>query len=167
MLAFNLCSLEGDTINVIGPFETYEDESSSVTILNKQNLLILHPDILLTATSISGAPHCTRRPILSSLLHADSVMTPSLVWGNVLHEVIQLCLVAKQWDDRFIDDRIDEILRQRLTDLVNINMGVEEAKAEIKRRTAGLKTFGRKFIGSKPKVRLISSHLLLLIHHLG
>ena len=52
--------------------------------MTSANLLILHPDMLLTATALSKAPQCMRKPLLTSLVRSTSDITPALVWGSML-----------------------------------------------------------------------------------
>ncbi|KAG8836188.1 Tripartite DNA replication factor [Serendipita sp. 399] len=142
----------GDIMNVIGVFEPTQDASwaSSIAISPNHNLLILHPDLLFTATAIANSSQCQRRPLISSLLSSSNDITPSLVWGNILHEVMQSCLAENQWDDKWIDDKTDEMVRRNLGSLVQLNLGVDVAKAEIRKRAQGLHGFSRRFMGSNP-----------------
>ena len=146
----------GDTVNVVGQFTTLSSSSSlitsSITVTAKANLLILHPDILLTATALSNAPQCLRKPLLSALVHSSSDATPALVWGNLLHTIVQSCLSEKRWDEAWIDDQIDAIIREAIGDLAKIGFDVEQGKREIKARAQGLKSFGGKYISTSPKV---------------
>ena len=139
-------------VNVIGRFTVELGRAPFITVTNKQNILILHPDILITSTSIANSSHCIRRPILSTLVRKSSDVTPSLVWGNMLHEVVQQCLMSQRWDEQFIDQIIDEIIMAGLEDLVKISFTVSQAKVELQRRAEGLKTFGKKYIGEVTKV---------------
>ena len=75
-----------------------------------------------------------------------------MVWGNILHDVMQKCLAARRWDDAYLEDLIDKGLRANLNELVKINVGIDEAKVEVKKRAQGLKSFGRRFIADEPKV---------------
>ncbi|PWN42091.1 hypothetical protein IE81DRAFT_314288 [Ceraceosorus guamensis] len=62
-----------------------------------KNLLILHPDLLLSATSISNVSTCLRRPLISSRLRAsaaDGATSEALVMGAMLHVVLQSCLTG-------------------------------------------------------------------------
>lgn len=136
----------------------------SITISAKSNLLILHPDTLLTATSISNTTQCIRKPLLSLLLHSLSDVSPALVWGNILHDVMQKCLAARRWDDAYLEDLIDKGLRANLNELVKINMGIDEAKVEVQKRAKGLKSFGKRFIANEPSVRVLSPLNLHLIN---
>ncbi|PBK88865.1 Dna2-domain-containing protein [Armillaria gallica] len=146
---------KGDIVNAIGEFTVLGESSSSLTssiaISSKNNLLILHPDVLITATALSNAPQCRRKPLITSLVRSSTDYTPSLVWGNMLHSVLQACLVADRWDEIWVDDKIDEIVRSGLSDLVRINTNVDQAKREVKARAKGLHAFSEKYMASSPK----------------
>lgn len=120
----------------------------------KQNLLILHPDILVTATSVANASHCSRRPLLQLLLKPLTDKSPSLLWGNILHETVQRCFTESRWDLQFIELSIDDLVEDRLHDLVRLGISEQEAKAQLKRRSAGIEAFGTRFVASEPKVIL-------------
>ncbi|KAA1477837.1 Dna2-domain-containing protein [Dentipellis sp. KUC8613] len=151
----------GDVVNVIGSFPSDDGSGGPPTIhINKsQNLLIHHPDLLLTPTALSSAPHCTRRPILTSLLRsspsssAPANATPSLIYGNVLHDVFQRCLRQGVWDAATVESWIDGVLRTRqiLGELVRVGIGIEEAKREVLQRARGVFGFGSRYIGHVPK----------------
>ena len=162
----NDCSLtrgvKGDVVNVIGAFYISPSSTSSkplytIDVSAKANLLILHPDILVTATSIANAPQCRRKPLLQNLVRSTTEITPALVWGNVLHEVMQTCLREESWDEKFMDAEISKVVRQNLGDLLKLDVTVEHAIREVKGRAGGLKTFADKYISHMPKACLVFS----------
>lgn len=147
----------GDIVNIIGHFSLLKESSSStalsITISSKENLLILSPDMLLTATSLSNAPQCRRKPLISSLVRmSGSDITPATVWGNMLHTVLQSCLIEQRWDQKWIDERIDETVRDGLSDLFRLDVSVEHAKHQLSERAKGLRAFSDKYISASPKV---------------
>lgn len=91
---------KGNIINVLGDF----DPSGVIKITSKINFLINHPDLLITATALSNAPQCRRKPLLSALVRSSLDVTPALIWGNMVHEVMQICMAEQRWDDRFIEE---------------------------------------------------------------
>ncbi|KAH0579057.1 hypothetical protein H2248_003215 [Termitomyces sp. 'cryptogamus'] len=145
----------GDTINVLGTFTPAVLSSSSITqsitITAKSNLLILHPDLLLTATALSNAPQCRRKPLLSNLVRSTSDTTPALVWGNILHEVMQSCFSESRWETTWVDQKIDEAILKSLNELVKIDVTIEEAKHEVTTRAKGLLAFSERYISDFPK----------------
>lgn len=61
------------------------------------NLLILHPDILVTATAVCDVPTCVRKPLVRQRINgtgASDKMSEALVLGCMLHEVLQACLTG-------------------------------------------------------------------------
>ena len=136
-------------MNIVGYFSEHDE---CITVSSKRNLLIHHTDILVPITSIANATHCMRRPRLSQLMRSQSDFTRALVWGSILHEIMQRCLSTQRWDAESIEEFVDECIRKDLTKLVQIDAGVEEAKVEINKRAIGLKTFGKNFLGEVPKV---------------
>ena len=152
-----LMYLVDDIFNVIGEFTIPSSSTSRaptrcISVTSQANLLILHPDILLTATALSNAPQCRRKPLLSSLVRSTSDTTPALVWGSMLHEVMQKCLEQQRWDDSFIDRCINEAVSAGLPELVKIGINEEIARVEVRDRAAGLKVFAGKYLGPEPKV---------------
>ncbi|OSD07732.1 Dna2-domain-containing protein [Trametes coccinea BRFM310] len=144
----------GDTINVIGVWSkasSPENDHMTITIDSKHNLFIHHPDILLTATALSNASQCLRKPLLSQMVRSSSDVTPSLVWGNMLHEVMQTCLSVERWDDKFINRCIEEVAQRGLGELLRIDMGIDQAITEVKARAKGIKAFSEKYIAPSPK----------------
>ncbi|KAL5511792.1 DNA2 [Sanghuangporus vaninii] len=138
----------GDILNIIGSFSSRDN---TIVISSKHNMLVQHPDILVTATSIANALHCPRRSLLSLMVHSSSDKTPSLIWGSMLHEVMQRCLSTQRWDVSSIESFIDECIQKNLMELIQIDVGVDEAKIEISKRAGGLKIFGERFLGEIPK----------------
>ncbi|KAJ3553389.1 hypothetical protein NM688_g3640 [Phlebia brevispora] len=147
---------QGDIVNVLGTFHLPPSTSTSIPrrtieITSKENLLILHPDILITATALANAPACHRKPLLQTLVRSSTEITPALVWGNILHEVMQTCMKAERWDERFVDGKISEVVRANLDSLLKIDVKVEQAVREIKMRAGGLRSFAEKYIAKRPK----------------
>jgi len=70
----------------------------------------------------------------------------------MLHEVMQSCLIHRRWDESWIEERIEQVLRKGLGELFKIGVGVEEARREVKARAKGLKGFAEKYISEIPKV---------------
>ncbi|RDB29779.1 DNA replication ATP-dependent helicase/nuclease dna2 [Hypsizygus marmoreus] len=145
----------GDTINILGTFTLITPSTSSVTstitITSKSNLLIHHPDVLLTATSLSNAPQCRRKPLLSNLVRSSSDTTPALVWGNMLHEVMQSCLSEGRWEPTFMEEKIDDVILKGLNELIKIDVSIDQAKREVINRAKGLLAFSQRYISDFPK----------------
>ncbi|KAI0262628.1 Dna2-domain-containing protein [Gloeopeniophorella convolvens] len=148
---------EGDILNIVGTFETLANGQRSITLTNLENLLVHHPDILLTPSLLASAPNCQRRPLVTALVRAPSPPSPALVYGTVLHDVLQTCLREKRWDAHWIEERVEEALSSTLGSLVRAGVTLSTAKDEILRRAAGVETFGSRYIGDEPKPEAVLS----------
>jgi DNA replication ATP-dependent helicase Dna2 len=69
----------------------------------------------------------------------------------MLHEIMQACLTEGRWDDKWIEAKTDEIVRQGMDSLVKLNLNLDVAKAEIRKRAQGLQSFSQRFIGESPR----------------
>ncbi|KAJ9474422.1 DNA replication ATP-dependent helicase/nuclease DNA2 [Pseudozyma hubeiensis] len=58
------------------------------------NLLVVHPDVLVPATKVADVASCIRKPVVQDRLRGASDVTLSLIMGNMLHELLQACLTA-------------------------------------------------------------------------
>ena len=79
-------------------------------------------------------------------------MTPALLWGNMLHEIMQTCLATQQWDEFYVEDLIEDAVMKNLPGIVKIDTTIEDAKREVKLRSKGLKVFSERYIADRPKV---------------
>ncbi|KAJ7250856.1 DNA replication factor Dna2-domain-containing protein [Mycena haematopus] len=142
-----------DIVNVLGPFIKSATPTPSISITSNENIIILHPDLLLTPSALSTSLECRRKPLLSGLVRSSSDTTPALVWGNILHEVMQASMSTGRWEDRWVDEKIEEVIREKISDITKIRLSVEDATREIKLRAKGLKAFSEKYIGDSPKAQ--------------
>ncbi len=144
---------EDDVFNVLGHFTpACSFVPRTINITAAANLLILHPDFLTTATALSTAPQCRRKPLLAGLVRATSDITPALVYGSVLHEVLQRCLREDRWEQTFLDTCIEETVQAMLGDLVKLGVSKEVARREVADRARGLIPFQQRYLTDEPKV---------------
>lgn len=141
-----------DVVSLIGEWESRDPITMSVS--TSFNLVIVHPDLLVSATAVAGAARCVRKPVLSTLVKSSSNdVTPATVWGRMLHQVMQSCLASGQWEDDFIQDTVHHVVQSSLELLVQIEQDAESAENELRQRAKGLAGFGRPYISSTPQVR--------------
>lgn len=108
--------------------------------------------MLLTATALSNATQCRRKPLLTSLVRSTSDITPALVWGNMLHQVMQRCLLEQRWDEVWIDNCLHDAILGGLGELAKLGLSEEIALIEMRERAKGFKVFAERYLGDVPKV---------------
>jgi len=148
----------GDVVNIIGSFDISANGQKAITVTTLENLLIHHPDTLLTPSLLASAPNCQRRPLVTALVRALSPPTPALVYGTILHDVVQKCLQERRWDASWLETRVDAALSMAFGDLVRAGVTLSTAKDEILRRAVGVEAFGERYIGDHPKVSALISY---------
>ncbi|WFD44716.1 DNA helicase [Malassezia psittaci] len=59
-----------------------------------QHLLILHPDIIVSASGLASVASCMRRPMLQERIKTSSSTTYAAVFGNIVHGLLQASLIS-------------------------------------------------------------------------
>ncbi|WFD03797.1 DNA helicase [Malassezia obtusa] len=59
-----------------------------------RHLLVLHPDVIVSASDLASVASCMRRPMLQERIKTASSTTYAAVFGNMVHGLLQACLVA-------------------------------------------------------------------------
>ena len=141
------------------------------------NLLILQPDTLVSATRVSDTPFCRRKAVVSEKVRSSaSELTPALVYGNLLHELLQACLLSmSELESRLPHDATPEQEARVIESSFGANMrnaeigkllavpkntemlfmiGVEldVAHEYLAEKSDGYTEFAQRFIGARVKV---------------
>ncbi|OVA14827.1 DNA replication factor Dna2 [Macleaya cordata] len=99
----------GDTIHVIGKF----DDRGKCVVDHANNLLIVHPDILLSGTRVAASFSCPRRAVLDERLKCNEHSTAALV-GVMLHQIFQAGLVREHPTKEFLEEYARVVLHKNL-----------------------------------------------------
>ena len=126
-----------------------------------QNLLILHPDNLISATVVADSFSCTRRAVLQDRVKATGDASQPQIYGSILHEIFQEAMRANRWDTEWLDATIQTIAARYLEKLFEINVEVENAVNHLRSRVTELQAWAEVFVAAKPKVRTSSVGLLV------
>ncbi|KAL9245210.1 hypothetical protein vseg_018886 [Gypsophila vaccaria] len=81
----------GDTVRVTGEF----DSQGNFDVNHDKNLLIVHPNLLLSGTRVAGSFSCSRRAVLDERLKCSEHSTAALI-GTLLHQIYQAGLLMEQ-----------------------------------------------------------------------
>lgn len=117
-----------------------------------QNLLILHPDQLVSATVVADSFGCTRRAVLQDRVKATSEASPPLVYGTMLHEIFQEALLANRFDLGYLSELIDQNIEKHIEDLYTIKVGIADAKEHLQSKMTELSYWAKSFVSSQPQV---------------
>lgn len=163
---------EGDVINVISPeLDKSESTGASLTVSMRtpQTHIIHHPDVLLPMTTISQSITCRRRPLISGLVRGGSpAPTKPLLYGNILHELLQTSLSQRTFDAADLKKHLDEVLCQprMMLDIWASGLGMEEVRGEVwEKASLAITGFGHRWIGPVGHVSRPRSALCFCADH--
>ncbi|KAL6873006.1 DNA replication factor Dna2 domain-containing protein [Trichoderma novae-zelandiae] len=141
----------GSYVHVIGEFSL----KGQCIVDDAQNLLILHPDQLISATVVADSFGCMRRAVLQDRVKATSEASPPLVYGTMLHEIFQEALLANDFDLAFLSKLIDKNIEKHIEDLYTIKVGTAAAKEHLQSKMTELSYWARSFVAPQPQADAI------------
>ncbi|KJZ74681.1 hypothetical protein HIM_06031 [Hirsutella minnesotensis 3608] len=134
-------------VHVIGKFSA----KGQCIVDDAQNLLILHPDQLISATVVADSFGCMRRAVLQDRVKATSEASPPLVYGTMLHEIFQEALLANKWDLGYLTKLIERIAEKHVEDLYTIKVGMATAIEHLQSKMTELSYWAKAFVSPTPK----------------
>ncbi|KAG5980101.1 hypothetical protein E4U55_004396 [Claviceps digitariae] len=134
-------------VHVIGSFSA----RGQCIVDDAENLLILHPDQLISSTVVADSFGCMRRAVLQDRVKATSEASPPLVYGTMLHEIFQEALLMNKWDIPFLSSVIDRICDKHVEDLYTIKVGLPSAKEHLLSKMTELSYWAKTFVSPQPR----------------
>lgn len=135
-------------VHLIGDF----DRLGQCVVDNTQNLLILHPDHLISSTVVGDSFTCTRKAVLEARVKATSDANQATLYGHLLHEIFQEALRANKWDDGFMTSLIERIATRSLESLFELQIELPIAIEQLRARAVDLQTWAEIYVAAKPRV---------------
>ncbi|KAH9297336.1 hypothetical protein KI387_029018, partial [Taxus chinensis] len=96
----------GDTVNVIGEF----DSEGKCVIDHENNLLIVHPDLLISGSRVGTSFSCPRRAVLDERIKSFDLSAAALM-GTMLHRIFQVGLVHEAPNNELLEQHARAILQ--------------------------------------------------------
>lgn len=135
-------------VHVIGDFSA----DGRCIVDDSQNIIILHPDQLISATVVADSFTCMRRAVLQDRVKATSDASAPLVYGTLLHEIFQEALTANTWDLPSLGKIIERVMERHIEDLYTIKVGVNVAREHLQSKMHELSLWAAVFVSPQPKV---------------
>lgn len=139
-------------MHVIGDFDRF----GQCVVDNTRNLLILHPDHLISSTVVGDSFTCTRKAVLEARVKATSDANQATLYGHLLHEIFQEALKANKWDDVFMTSLIETVTTRSLESLFELRIELPIAIEQLRARAVDLQAWAEIYVASKPKVWFFS-----------
>lgn len=103
------------------------------------NLLIWHPDTLLSSTRIADAVDCKRKSIINQKFNGPGIISVPFIIGNITHALFQECLLHKCVDSEFAEKIIEEQINTHIIEIYAAGKNGEEIKSMILEHFAYIK----------------------------
>lgn len=123
----------GDIINVI-LHGSETPKGNSIIIDNKNNLMVVNPDILLTATAISDSVVCQRKVVLRERIRGIAgELSKPMLFGSIVHELFQDCLTTGDFSEDYLSQRVSALVTEvYLEQIVLVGLTAADAIAQLK-----------------------------------
>ncbi|KAI9713946.1 MAG: Tripartite DNA replication factor [Bogoriella megaspora] len=129
-------------IHVIGDFTS----TGQCTIDDLNNMIILHPDHLVSATVVADSFECMRRAVLQDRVKATSAASEPLIYGTILHELFQEAMTANRWDTGWLYTVTERLVLRHLESIYELNLTVSLAVDALKSKLPELQTWAELFV---------------------
>lgn len=133
--------IEGDIIHIIEGKNTENKRLLSADVdpktqLANDNLLVVHPDLLLSATTVGNSAKCLRNGVIDNLFQ-DTRGEPSIAMtiGNIVHELLQDAfkykISNKMISVEYLTNKLDSLLNVYSFAILVCNETIADVRAEI------------------------------------
>lgn len=119
---------------------------------DENNILILHPDHLISSTVVGDSFGCTRRAVLQDRVKATGEASAPMLYGTILHEIFQAALLENRWDTEWLKETITTIASNHLEDLYTIHLPIPDAIEYLMSKMTELQSWAQLFVSSQPQV---------------
>jgi DNA replication ATP-dependent helicase Dna2 len=144
------CS-KGAYIHLTGNF----DAAGQCIVDDAHNMIILHPDHLISATVVADSISCQRRAVLQDRIKNSSDISKPQVFGNIFHELFQEAMKVNKWNLSSLRALVEAILVRHVEDLYLIQMSIPEAIEYMMSRVPALKTWAEVFLRTTPSAKSV------------
>lgn len=141
------CSKES-YIHLIGDF----DSKGHCIVDDSHNMIILHPDQLISATVVSDSINCRRRAVLQDRTKQSGDIGKPQVFGNIIHEIFQEALRTNKWDISSLKSLATAIIVRHIEELYIIQMSISQAVEYVMSRIPALRYWAEAFLRANPIV---------------
>lgn len=144
---FDTPATVGSYVHVTGTF----DASGQCIINNSSNILILHPDHLISATVVADSFGCVRRAVLQDRVKATGEASPPMMYGHILHELFQEAMKANEWDDTTLEKYVNLILPRHYETMVEIGLNLNQALEHLRSKFPEMRAWADLFVRASPR----------------
>jgi len=141
--------LPGAYVHVVGSFS----RAGQITIDDRENLLIVHPDHLVSATAVADSFDCLRKAVLQDRVKATSPTSKPTVYGTMLHEIFQTAMQNNRWDTVWLEDLVQSTVLKHVEGLFEAGaVDTNEALEHLRSMMPEMRDWAATFVKAEPGV---------------
>ncbi|PHZ11946.1 Dna2-domain-containing protein [Rhizopus microsporus ATCC 52813] len=129
----------------------FTNNTTEVIIDQRKNFIIVHPDRLISCTTVAESYHCLRRSILQTKIRGVTECTEALVHGSILHRVLQNALLTGDFSIESIKEEMEQIVASSLENLYTLDVDEKTTLEALNQYVESIHEFGNMFVGNEPK----------------
>jgi CRISPR/Cas system-associated exonuclease Cas4 (RecB family) len=145
-LASLIFSATGDLIHVICP----NPREKIIVVDNEQNLLIIHPDTLISSTAVSDSFICVRRAVLRDRIRDTADYNEALVHGEILHKLFQSLIPGGDFSFDHVRAEMRRIVMASVEELYAIDQSEEKVLLILERYIPGMQAWAATYLTAEP-----------------
>lgn len=144
-------------IHLIGDFGA----NGHCVVDDSHNMVILHPDHLVSATVVADSISCQRRAVLQDRIKNSGDIGKPQIFGNIFHEVFQEAMKVNQWDTASLKSLVELVIVKHIEELYLIRMSIVEAVEYMMSKVPAMMSWAERFLRSQPIVSIPRAILML------
>ncbi|KAI8620139.1 DNA replication factor Dna2-domain-containing protein [Chytriomyces sp. MP71] len=117
---------------------------------NREGMIVVNPDTLVSATHVADSFQCARRSVFQDLCRVTNENSPALVYGKILHEVFQACVLRGNFGTGVIEEAVNQQISRSLEDLWSIGETEASAATHLMDMVPNLQDWERRYNGKYP-----------------
>ncbi|CAM6090767.1 unnamed protein product [Calypogeia fissa] len=134
----------GDTVNVIGDFDT----DGECVIDREHNLMVINPDLLVSGSKVGSSFYCPRRAVFEERIKSNELSYPALM-GTMLHQLFQVALRSECPTYNTLNDEVKVIIQSHLDRLYAAGVSDRDASAKLLAAIPPILSWWQQFVGVK------------------
>lgn len=121
------------------------DPSRPNLVDDERNLLIWHPDVLISATTVAELLYCERKTVLKSKFAFPGEVLSVLLTGIMTHRIFQDCIMNGIWSIDHMNYLLDEEIESYLGQIYTISPDVNAIREEVSKNFPYLEFWFQKY----------------------
>lgn len=126
------------------------DGSTKFIVNDQRNLLILHPDTLITSTQIAEIVHCVRKAVIDDRIKRAGDTNIAAQLGIMMHELIQTALKKADYSESFLEQEMERIVADKIETLYFLGQTEETARSHLRELITSFRSWAEDYLTDLP-----------------